>query len=118
MACFSVPLTAAAVATAVKSTLPETTHRNPFVAKLGWLCKMMLGGSFLLAVEHIYNGEVIFSPPFLSAVRDGTVPEMLREMATRGVAMAVAVSAVWAAMVATSALLDRSRSAAAAPHGA
>lgn len=117
MACFTVPLTAAAVATAVKSTLPEAARRNPFAARFGWLCKMMFGGSFLLAIEHVYHGEVIFVPPFLTAVRDGAVSEMLREMATRGVTMAVAVIAAWAAMVAVSAWVERSQSIASAPQG-
>ena len=53
MACFTVPLATAVVASAAKKALPESTHKNPFVAKLGWLGKMMFGGSFLLAIEHI-----------------------------------------------------------------
>lgn len=117
MACFTVPLTAAAVATAVKSTLPETARRNPFAARFGWLCKMMFGGSFLLAIEHVYHGEVMFTPPFLTAIKDGTVSEMLREMATRGVTMALAVIAVWVVMVAVSAWLERSPSVVSVPQG-
>ena len=102
MACFTVPL-ATAVATGVaKRSLPESMHRNPFVAKLGWLGRMMVGGSFLLCIEHIYHGEIIFTPPFLTAVRDGEVSGMLHEMATRGVAMTVLLVAVWSLMVAVS----------------
>jgi len=107
MACFTVPLATAAVATTVKSTLPETAKRNPFIAKLGWLGNMMFGGSFLLAIEHIYHGEIIFTPPFLTAVKDGNTSEMLHEMATRGVAMAVLLGVVWVAMVAISTLVER-----------
>lgn len=107
MACFTVPLATAAVATTVKSTLPETAKRNPFVAKLGWLGNMMFGGSFLLAIEHVYHGEIIFTPPFLTAVKDGNTSEMLHEMATRGVAMAVLLGVVWVAMVAISTLVER-----------
>ena len=107
MACFTVPLATAAVATTVKSTLPETAKRNPFIAKLGWLGNMMFGGSFLLAIEHVYHGEIIFTPPFLTAVKDGNTSEMLHEMATRGVAMAVLLGVVWVAMVAISTLVER-----------
>lgn len=107
MACFTVPLATAAVATTVKSTLPESAKRNPFVAKLGWLGNMMFGGSFLLAIEHVYHGEIIFTPPFLTAVKDGNTSEMLHEMATRGVAMAVLLGVVWVAMVAISTLVER-----------
>ena len=102
MACFTVPLTAAVAATAAKSALPKSAHSNPFVAKIGWLGKMMFGGSFLLAIEHVYHGEIIFTPPFLTAVKDGNTADMLHEMATRGVAMTVLLLVVWAAMVAVS----------------
>ena len=109
MACFSVPLAAAAAASAVKSVLPESAERNPFVARLPWLGKMMFGGSFLLAIEHIYHGEITFMPPFLTAVKEGpeAVSGMLHEMATRGVAMTVLLIAVWVGMVAVSAICDR-----------
>ena len=111
MACFTVPLAAAAAASAVKCSLPESAGRNPFVSRLGWLGKMMFGGSFLLAIEHVYHGEVTFAPPFLTAIAEGpdAVREMLHEMATRGVTMAVLVFAAWVAMVAVSGLAERKR---------
>ena len=102
MACFTVPLATAVAASAVKAALPASAKKNPFVAKLGWLGKMMYGGSFLLAIEHIYHGEIIFSPPFLTAVKEGDTAGMLHEMATRGVAMAVLLVVAWAVMVAVS----------------
>ena len=108
MACFSVPLATAVVAGAAKNALPESARRNPFVARLGWLGKLMFGGSFLLAIEHVYHGEIVFTPPFLTAVRDGNTAEMLHEMATRGVAMAILVSVAWVAMVSVSILRERS----------
>ena len=117
MACFTVPLTTAVVATAAKKALPESANRNPFVAKLGWLGKMMFGGSFLLAIEHVYHGEIIFTPPFLTAVQNGETAGMLHEMATRGVAMAVLILAVWAVMVAVSTWAERSPSTGALPQG-
>ena len=109
MACFTVPLATAVAATAAKSVLPASTRKNPFVAKLGWLGKMMFGGSFLLAIEHVYHDEIIFTPPFLTAVKDGNTAEMLHEMATRGVAMAVLLGVVWVAMVGVSTWLERSK---------
>ena len=108
MACFTVPLATAVVAGAAKNALPESTRGNPFVAKLGWLGKMMLGGSFLLAIEHVYHGEIIFTPPFLTAVKNGETGEMLHEMATRGVAMTILLAVVWVGMVAVSTWLERS----------
>ena len=107
MACFTVPLATAVVASATKKALPVSAQSNPFVAKLGWLGKMMFGGSFLLAIEHVYHGEIIFTPPFLTAVKDGNTADMLHEMATRGVAMAVLLFFVWVGMVAVSTWLER-----------
>ena len=107
MACFTVPLATAVVAGAVKAALPEGARKNPFAAKLGWLGRMMFGGSFLLAIEHVYHGEIVFTPPFLTAVRDGDTAGMLHEMATRGVAMAALVVGVWVAMVAVSTAVER-----------
>ena len=109
MACFTVPLATAVAASAVKTALPESAKRNPFVERLPWLGKMMFGGSFLLAIEHVYHGEIIFTPPFLTAAKEGpeAVGEMLHEMATRGVAMTVLLVAVWTAIVVVSRLGER-----------
>ena len=107
MACFTVPLATAVVAGATKAALPKAARKNPFVAKIGWLGKLMFGGSFLLAIEHVYHGEIIFTPPFLTAVKNGEVADMLHEMATRGVAMAVLLFFVWVGMVAVSTWLER-----------
>jgi len=106
MACFTVPVATAVALSAVKPALPESAKRNPFVEKFSWLGKMMFGGGFLLAIEHVYHGEIIFTPPFLTAAAEGpeAVNEMLHEMATRGVAMTLLVVAVWSAMVVVSSL--------------
>ena len=111
MACFTVPLATAVVTGAAKNALPEATRKNPFVARLGWLGKMMFGGSFLLAIEHVYHGEIIMTPPFLTAAQEGgeALSEMFHEMATRGVAMAVLLVAVWVGMVVVSVATERQR---------
>ena len=99
MACFTVPLATAAATAVAKKSLPDGASRNPFVRRIGWLMQMMFGGSFLLAIEHVWHGEIVFTPPFLTAVKNGETSEMLHEMATSGVAMAVALVVAWAAMV-------------------
>jgi len=68
--------------------------------KLSWLNKLLWGGVLLLALEHVWNGEVVPWPPFLTAMENpaGVAP-MLHEMATLGVAMAITVTVVWAIMV-------------------
>lgn len=113
MACFTVPLAEAAVVSVVKHTVCRRTDRDGAVSsvreKLGWLEKMLYGGSFLLAIEHVFHDEVTLYPPFLTAVKDGwaseKASEMLHELATAGVSMAVLVTAVWCVMWLVSAKL-------------
>ena len=97
MACFTAPVAQALVVGALKSSTKKSI--NPFVSRLGLLQKMLFGGSFLLAIEHVYHGEVIFTWPFLTAVRDGNTAEMLHEIATSGLAMCAVVTLVWAGIV-------------------
>ena len=101
MACFTAPLAEALVVSAAKSAArgKTATARNPFVRRLGWLQKMLFGGSFLLAIEHVWHGEITWRYPFLTAVRDGNTAEMLNEIATSGVAMAALITVVWVGMV-------------------
>lgn len=114
MACFLVPAAEAIAATAIKKSLKAKEEnkstqntapsaRLPFSKKLGWLTNMLWGGSALLAFEHIWHGEVVPWFPFLTAASDPvSAGEMLYEMATAGVTMAVLVTLAWAGMVAVS----------------
>ena len=96
MACFLVPLGEAVVLTVAKKLAFKKNADSVIKARLGNLEKMLYGGSFLLAIEHVYHGEVIFYPPFLSAMKTPEdTREMLHEMATVGVSMAIVVTAVW-----------------------
>lgn len=122
MACFIVPVAEAIATTtlqlALRSPTPAGEHpQTPtFAEKLGWLNKMLWGGSALLAFEHIWHGEVTPWFPFLTAAADpADTQEMLHEMATNGVLMAVLVTAVWGAMLLVSKLLERRSGAAPAP---
>ena len=105
MACFSAPLAQAIVVSVAKHG--AKTSRNPFLAHLDWLQKMLFGGSFLLAIEHVWHGEIIPRFPFLTAVKDGNTAEMWHEIATVGVSMAVLITVVWVAMVGVSVLVER-----------
>ena len=69
----------------------------PWSRKLMWLAYLLWGGAFLLAYEHVWHGEVVPWFPFLTAMNDpGDTAEMLHEMSTVGVTMAVIVTVVWA----------------------
>ena len=113
MACFTAPLAGAIVVTAVKSTKSADALRNPFVRRLGWLQKMLFGGSFLLAIEHVWHGEITWRYPFLTAVAEGDTAGMLHEIATLGVTMAVLITAVWVGMVLVASAVEKRRAPAA-----
>ncbi len=119
MACFLVPATEAVVVTVATQILiaheakvlpkfkreanassTSAEEKVPFSKKLRWLSNLLWGGSFLLAFEHVWHGEVVPWFPFLTAAgnpADASV--MLHEMSTVGVTMAVLVTAVWVGMV-------------------
>jgi hypothetical protein len=87
---------------------PERTG-SAWVRRLGWLNKMLWGGSILLAFEHLWHGEIVPWPPFLTAMKNPSdVAPMLHEIATVGTAMAVTVTVIWAVMVLVAELRARS----------
>lgn len=124
MACFIVPAAEAVITTVIEKvmeskekeetvelSLPDGTVEEvvkvKFSTKLGWLNKMLWGGSALLAFEHVWHGEVISSFPFLTAAKTGEMSGMLAEMSSAGVAMAVLVTAVWAGVLAVSSVIEK-----------
>ena len=112
MACFLVSAAEAAVVTAVEKAEEKKEQRAaengevtedavaiPLSRKLKWLTYMLWGGAVLLAFEHIWHGEVVPWFPFLTAMTDpADTAEMLHEMATVGVCMAVLITIVWIVM--------------------
>ena len=120
MACFLVPAAEAIIVSAAvkisekreknKYSLPkgavkhteieEDSHKLPFSKKLSWLRNLLWGGTILLAFEHLWHGEISPFFPFLTAAsnpQDTAV--MLHELATVGVSMTVAVTAIWGVML-------------------
>lgn len=114
MACFVVPAVEAVVVTAAAVAIKKREEKLQapkldgvqsvaveekkisVSKKLGWLAKLLWGGVVLLAFEHLWHGEIVPFPPFLTAMYN---PEdtklMLSEMASVGTAMAVSVTAAW-----------------------
>jgi len=110
MACFLVPMGEAIVTTVVQKVVENkekkvgeegTTKTGlSWSRKLSWLNKLLWGGTILLAFEHIWHGEIVPWPPFLTAVENpADVAPMLYEVATIGVGMAIFVTIVWAIIV-------------------
>ena len=119
MACFLVPVGEAIVTTVVQKVLENkekkygggrtNSSRLKWSRRLGWLNKMLWGGSILLALEHVWHGEVVPWPPFLTAMGNPVeIAPMLHEIATIGVAMGVAVTVVWGIMVLIAELKSKS----------
>ena len=110
MACFLVPM-AVAIGTSVAQKVVEKREKKAgeekaekrslsWSRRLSWLNKLLWGGVILLAIEHIWYGEVVPWPPFLTAMEDpADIAPMLHEIATIGVAMAIVVTVAWAIMV-------------------
>ncbi len=111
MGCFTVPLATAAVTYAAEKKVDakRAGWLRAFASRLDWLLKMQLGGSFLLALEHAWHGELCWTPPFLTAVRDGETDILLQELATVGVSMAVLLVVAWVGLVVASELFARRR---------
>ena len=124
MACFLVPTGEAIVTTVVKKVIENKEKKDPakvevtedslkkikFSEKLGWLNKMLWGGSALLCIEHIWHGEVTFIPPFLTALESAEdTSVMLKEMGTVGVSMALLITVVWLGMLAVSKALENKK---------
>lgn len=104
MGCFMVPVTEALVVTAARKVLRQekydSVQKNIFVQKSKWLSDLLWGGSVLLIFEHVWHGEVVpYFPFFTAAYNHEDWMEMLHEMATTGVTMALLITCVWAGMV-------------------
>lgn len=117
MGCFIVPAAEAVVTTVVakavkskekeKETVTIQTENRmeeavaiPTSKKIGWLSKMLWGGSGFLAFEHLWHGEVVPFFPFLTAAstKEDAIA-MLHEMSTVGTTMCLVVTGVWALML-------------------
>ena len=124
MACFVIPAAEAVVTTIATKMIekkealagqkaPQSKDAPqgaviPFSRKLKWLRTMLWGGSALLAFEHVWHGEVVPWFPFLTAAGNpDDAAEMLHEMSTVGVTMAVLVTVVWLGMLGISSLIEK-----------
>ncbi len=97
MACFLVPGSEGIVVTLLTKIVGKEKAER---LKLKWLSTMLWGGTILLAIEHIWHGEVVPWPPFLTAMANPSdTAAMLHEMATHGTLMASMITLVWGVML-------------------
>ena len=100
MCCFLVPLAQAVATSACRKGIERSGRGldgSPFRRHLPSLEKMLWGGSVMLIVDHIINGELTWRFPFFTALDQvGGGAVMLRELLTVGLPMSVVLTAVWA----------------------
>ncbi|MFA6948024.1 MAG: hypothetical protein WCQ72_03505 [Eubacteriales bacterium] len=119
MACLLVPAAEAVLTTIVTKVVKAKEKKLgvaeksgevtlPFSKKLKWLSNLLWGGAALLALEHIWHGEIVPFFPFLTAASNpADAAAMLHEMATVGVTMAVVCTVVWCGMLAVSHIIEK-----------
>ena len=116
MACFLVPAAEAVVTMVLSKTLNSRADKqgveaHPVVRKMKWLNSLLWGGSALLAFEHLWHGEIVPWFPFLTAAGNSEdMAEVLHEMSTVGVAMALLVTAIWTGMVIVTSIAEKKAS--------
>jgi hypothetical protein len=94
MACFLTPMATGIITTVFRKKIPAAL-------KIGWLNIMLWGGVAMLAIEHIAHGEIVFYPPFLTAMQNPVdIPVMLQELVTVGGTMTIAIVLIWIILVA------------------
>ena len=99
MACFIVPMTQA-VATTVYRKLNakkiDSPESAPLMRHVPALEKMLWGGSIMLIVDHIINGELTWRFPFFTALTaEGGASVFWGEILTVGVPMSVVLTLAW-----------------------
>lgn len=104
MACFLVPMVVALITTIVQKSAKSLADR----LKLWALNVMLWGGVILLMVEHMWHGELVPWPPFLTAMSNPLeISAMLHEIATIGTAMTMGIFLAWSAIVTISHYMPR-----------
>ena len=95
MSCYVVPLVEAAIVSACRKRALRSS--SPLLQELPALEKMLWGGTLMLVVDHVINGELSWRFPFFTALGvEGGFGVMLREMLTVGVPMSLVLTAAWA----------------------
>jgi hypothetical protein len=99
MACFIAPLVEAITVTAIRKS--GLKGNSPYLQHLPDLEKMLWGGTLMLIVDHIINGELTWTFPFFTSLgQTGGAAILWREVLTVGVPMALALTAAWGIWVA------------------
>lgn len=118
MACFIAPAAEAIVTTAItkviesKETNTKTSSNQVrFSSKLKKLNHFLWGGTALLAFEHFWHGEITPFFPFITAAGNSAdTAEMLNELSTVGVSMAVLITVMWGVLTVAESIIAKRKS--------
>jgi hypothetical protein len=92
MACFIVPSVLAVIVSIVRRIVKGSLKE----LNLGLLEGLLWGGAGILALEHVWHGEVVPWPPFLTAMQSpGEWVVAIHEILTVGTAMTLTTVGVW-----------------------
>ncbi|MEM4718113.1 MAG: hypothetical protein QXE81_05075 [Desulfurococcaceae archaeon] len=98
MACFITPLSIGLLIKVIRRFLLKELS-----IRFDALETMLIGGSLVLMIEHILNGEIVAYPPFLTAASSPEyMPILIREITIVGGSMTIAVVATWIVVFAIS----------------
>ena len=108
MGCFLAPVAEAIVVTVAATIVKKQENKkldnsqelekeeaHKVSSRLFRLTSLLYGGAILLLFEHIWHGEIVPWFPFFTAVESGEVPEMMAEIGTTGVFMAILCTLAW-----------------------
>lgn len=92
MACFLVPMVLAIITSIIQVSARDFAEK----LKLWILNTLLWGGVILLTIEHIWHGEVVPWPPFLTAMINPTnISALIHEIVITGSIISIAVLATW-----------------------
>lgn len=98
MSCFIVPMVQAVATTVYRKANKNSINTGSALKRnVPALEKMLWGGTLMLVVDHIINGELTYMFPFLTAFNQSEGWSIvLRELLTVGVPMSLVLTAAWA----------------------
>lgn len=107
VACFIAPAIAGIIVSIIRRVFKGADSK----VNLSLLEVMLWGGVLLLAFEHLWHGELVPWPPFLTSMQNSVDrARAINEITTTGIAMAIAVTALWGGIAAAQSRLTKIRS--------
>lgn len=95
MACFITPLITGLLLKLIKKLVKPTIKNDLEILEI-----MLITGGVILAIEHVWHGEIVPYPPFLTAMQNPSdIPVLLREISVVGGSMTIATAVTWFSII-------------------